>query len=272
MQTHTIYFRGTRDDVQQIVGLVPRLLSGAASGHENLVFGFKMRLANTALSKIKTAFETKADGRTDEAGQSWHDLSREYKAYGRRFGRGEQLALRRAAGIKDRSGTRFAPGGKSGLLTDAQLAKWRRIYAQALAQFLVRGEPLREAKSHAAAVAWIQIKAEGGQTKLNVYGSRKLQILRDTGILFNSLSPGVEDKFSGAEGQVVRDVAGAVIFGTNAPYALFHHKGKGRRRRPLWPDPVQWPDAWWNAIAAAGSRGVVRLAVVLLEQQGGLAA
>lgn len=272
MQTKTIYFKGSRDDVTNIVGLVPRLLSGAASGHPDLVFGFKMRLANTALSKIKTAFEVKADGRTDEAGQSWPDLTQEYKAYGRRFGPGEQLALRRAAGIKDRSGTKFAPGGKDGLLTEAQLVKWRRIYAQALAQFLVRGDTLRDAKSHAAAIAWINIKAEGGQTKLNVYGHRHLQILRDTGVLFNSLSPGVEDKPAGVEHQVVREASGAIIFGTNVLYAAAHHNGKGLRNRRLWPKLEQWPASWWTAIAAAGSRGVVRLTVVLFEQSGGLAA
>src|SRR5437868_10069394 len=53
-------------------------------------------------------------------------------------------------------------------------------------------------------------------------------ILRDTGLLFNSLSPGIS----------ARPNPGQVIVGTNDPKAAWHHRGTTTiPARPLWPDP-----------------------------------
>ena len=57
-------------------------------------------------------------------------------------------------------------------------------------------------------------------TLLMKYGGRQVDILRDTGLLLNSLSPGVVS----AE-QVFKVAPGTVIVGTNRKWAYCHHYG-----------------------------------------------
>ncbi len=96
-------------------------------------------------------------------------------------------------------------------------------------------------------------------------GKRKggsVEILRDTGELFRSLSPGIDDRPSGAPGQVFDTPPGKVRVGTNKK--PWHHRGVPGRlpARPLWPDVL--PPAWTAALAKTAQRGVVRAIVVLL--------
>ena len=54
------------------------------------------------------------------------------------------------------------------------------------------------------------VTLRGAKTKVEVLGGRQVEILRDTGVLFNSLSPGREDQpYNGPEAtQQVHDVKG----------------------------------------------------------------
>jgi hypothetical protein len=141
------------------------------------------------------------------------------------------------------------------------LKEWRKLFAGFASRFMLSGASESEAKSHAAAVAWNIMKKRGAKTKLQVFGDRKVQILRDTGRLLNSLSPGLlsgkgpavsYSKPSGEGGneQIFETEPGLVIVGTNVEYAETHQK-----TRPFLPDdrhavPVAW---WqrWTAIALA---------------------
>ncbi len=152
-----------------------------------IVQGVFLAIGFAALSDIHADFVRKARGDVGEDGNKWPRLSPKYLAYGRRFGPGEQSRLKAAAGL-GRANSK-APGGNSGLLTASQLKRWRQIYGTRLARFAA-SMPLAQAKAKAAAIAWATLKAEGAKTKLEVYGNRQVEVLRDTGILLNSLSMG----------------------------------------------------------------------------------
>lgn len=255
-----VRFVGTRQDIVRIARQVGAMLAGRETDQHGVGRGFLLALGYAALSGIKDAFVQKADGGTDEMGITWPPLSREYLAYGRRFVRGEQSRLKRSAGLG--RGNWRAPGGNKGLLSAAELTQWRKIYSQRLARYML-SEGESAAKSHAAAVAWIIMKKKGAKTKLEVYGNRKVQILRDTGRLLNSLSPGllsgagsaVSYSKPGGEGgseQIMEVQPGVVIVGTNVKYASGHQRGK----RPFLPDeshpvPVVWWDRWTAFALAA---------------------
>lgn len=61
------------------------------------------------------------------------------------------------------------------------------------------------------------------------------EILRDTGVLFNSLSPEIEGRQT-THGQIFEVRPGRVRLGTNVPYARYHQFGTRRmpRRKFLW--------------------------------------
>lgn len=269
MPETVIHVRASREEIRRRIALLPMILSGRVPDQHGIARGFVLRLAVAFLEKVKLAFIAKSRGGTDEAGISWPPLSREYLAYGRRFGRGEQAALKAAAGLG--RANRFAPGGNKGLLTASQLKRWNQVFASSMKWLQARGESLEEAKGHAAAIAWSTVKKEGARTKLDVFGSRQVEILRDTGVLFNSLSPGelsasgADAAYQAPDGQIVEHHPGELIVGTNVAYAAAHHKAKNpRRRRPLWPEADQIPQAWWSYFsrqAAGGMRFAVELIV-----------
>jgi hypothetical protein len=111
-------------------------------------------------------------------------------------------------------------------------------------------------------------KGPKGKGKKKKAAPAPVDILRNTGELLRSLSPGVDEKPSGAPGQVF-DVSrpGVIVVGTNKkPY---HHKGIPGRlpARPLWPVDGKIPGAWLPAIHLAAARGVLRAIALLCERK-----
>ena len=254
---------------EQVQGRIRDLVAsivGKSSKYQSHVRGIKARTSYAWFSLVKQAFIVKSRGGTDDAGVAWPKLTAKYlayyraaengkKGYGRRFGKGEQAALKKAAGLG--RGNRYAPGGNKGLLSAAELKEWRRIFARSLAYLRVQ-MPEEEAKARAAAIAWAKLKAMGAKTKLGVYGSRQVEILRDSGVLFNSLAPGQEDRLAPVNGdQVARDLPGVLAVGTRVDYARFHHFGAGRRNRRLWPDGDKIPVSWRVNLNRETRRGVL---------------
>lgn len=235
-----------------LIDLIHQLSNAVALGGGNtipadVVRGIHLRMGVTLLSKIQQNFVVLSRGGTSEAGYRWKPLERKTIA-ARRISNAGKKAL----GI---TGKR-----ERGLLTPTQNTRWKRLYSQNLTRFILRGMAEGAAKSLAAAIAWNTLKAEGAQTKLQVYGSRTVDIGRDTGILFRSLTPGIEDKPSNADQQIFQVVNGFITVGTNVPYASAFHK-----HRPLWPDKM--PNSWMDAINAAASRGVALALVQMIERQ-----
>lgn len=101
-------------------------------------------------------------------------------------------------------------------------------------------------------------------------GSRhagRVEILRDTGRLLRSLTPGVDAPGPGGE---VRTPPGRVIVASNVPYAGYHHRGTRRiPSRPLWPLDGRLPAGWTRELAESLKRGILAAIVSLLEKGGG---
>lgn len=252
-----VYFRGRRSEAIEIVANVVASLSGHR--RSQVAEGVFVSVGMAALTDIKQDFVTKARGGVGADGTKWPRLSPKTLAYSRRFGPGEQSGLKKQAGLG--RGNSKAPGGKSGLLNAAQLKRWRQIYGTRLARFAMSMD-LAAAKAKAAAIAWATLKREGAKTKLEVFGNRPHEILRDTGILANSLSVGemvgstyARPNVEGGDQQIFSLLDNGVIVGTNVLYAATHHYGDSKRgipARPIVPRDGAVPQAWqqgWAAVA-----------------------
>lgn len=257
--TTKIYFKGTKPEARELVAKLRNILVGREPDTLGVAKGFQATIGFAALTDIKESFITKSRGGTDEMGITWQPLSKRYLAYGRRLGPGEGPELKRASGLG--RGHRLAPGQNKGLLTADQLKRWRTIFAYMTARFSLT-MTMGEAKAKAAAVAWAKLKAEGAKTKLDVYGNRTVDILRDTGVLLNSLTPGqlqgteyVKPSERGGNEQIFDLKPGSITVGTNVKYASTHQDGKGKvpQRQFLPRDGNQVPQPWWDRWLALGA-------------------
>lgn len=101
-------------------------------------------------------------------------------------------------------------------------------------------------------------------TALAFYGSRTVDMLRDTARLLRSLTPGVEDRPAANPDQVIRLGRGQLILGSNCPYLGTHQFGsKHVPARPVFPLRGVVPAAYWPSIYAAFARGIVAALIVL---------
>lgn len=107
---------------------------------------------------------------------------------------------------------------------------------------------------------------------------RKVKILRDTGILFNSLSPGIltktgyrKPKKKGGSEQIMDVSAGQVIVGTNVAYADTHQNGSPSRKIPARPflprSQSDVPRIWWDRWANV-AKDALRLSIAALFKRG----
>ena len=252
-----IYVRANRAAVRAAISRVPQeARSGGAVANAMMV-----RCGMTALGHIKDAFIVKSRGGTDECGERWAPLKPETIAYSRRhrkkpgspkdsqlFSRAKRLPWVPKQSI--RAG--YAP---SYALTTKQRDRWWELYRQGLAMF--KGD-----KGSAARRAWAISKREGATTIIAQYGNAQVDILRDTGLLLNSLSPGV----ASAE-QIFRVLPGEVVVGTNRKWAGTHHRGLPGKipQRRLWAEPNKWSSNWWLDIAEQGRAGLIDLAILLVR-------
>lgn len=242
----TIYFQGTREELRQTLEMVPQILSGQVNDPTGLVEGLLLRVGMTALSLIREAFLVKARGGTDAAGDSWEPLK-------------PATIERRRLGPEDRKN--LGINRRISNLTTAQKKTYRREYRNRRADMLARGVSQNQAESLARAQALNLIRAAGGNvpTRREILGSRTVEILRDTGVMFNSLSPGVPLNVQEAK-------PGNVIIGTNVPYAVYHHEGRGTLPvRRLWPEPEDWPDEWWSEITEQAVEGLAEMVIAILS-------
>lgn len=240
-------FRGTRADIARMLRTIPAALAGGPDPF-GIARAIQLRAGVAALSQIQQAFIVKSRGGTGSDGIQWQPLLPSTIAQRR-----TTATERRQLGI---SGKRTR-----GLLTPTQDRRWRSIYGTRLAKLLASGVSLTTAKATAAKIAWATMKSEGAVTKLQVLGSRKVDIGRDTGRMLRSLSPGVEDRPSGEPEQIFEPGPGVVIVGSNVPYfAAFH------ARRPVWPSDGSLPATWAAAVRAAIERGIVRAIALIVER------
>lgn len=241
-----VSYQGSDVALGRLLADLPRILAGLRPDVAGIGRAMRLRLGVGLMSKIQQDFIRKSRGQTGEDGIKWKPLERTTIAQRR-----TTAAERRAAGV----------GGRRvrGLLTPSQDRQWRMIYATRRASMISRGVPASTASARAAAIAWTILKNAGAQTKIGLFGGRTVDILRDTGELFRSFTPGVEDRPARTPGQIFRERPGQVIVGTNKK--TWHHKGTRKLpSRPFWPLNGQLPPAWWRYLLGVYTRG---LAVVL---------
>lgn len=228
------HYRGQRGRLKEFLLRLPAMLAGRSPDETNGgVQALLTTLGLTALAIIRDAYVVKARGGTDEAGLRWAQLSPKTIAYSRRH-----------PGLKRDTTGSMRP---SSALSGEERTMWWSLYRQRKAWY--QGN-----KSHAAASAWTALKAAGARTILDIYGQVEVEILRDTGRLLNSLSPGIRSPDQRFElGQ------GSVTVGTNVEYAKRLHNGDPKRNLPqrrLWPDWSEWPESWREQIYEALRDGI----------------
>ena len=247
MSDQTVHIRGRRRDLMAALRSIPSAAEGNGEAKE-AADAMYVRCGLTLLGRIRHAFVVKSHGGTDEAGEKWAPLSPKTIAYSRRHPGLPRASVRAAK-------------RPSYALNAKQRKRWWAVYSQNLARY--KGD-----KGHAAAVAWLILKSEGAETLLMRYGSTQVDILRDTGLLLNSLTPGVPNGGMPApvKDQVFVVGQGEVIVGTNRKGAAAHHNGIPGKlpQRRLWPEPSKWPSSWWQDIAEAARDGLVDITLHLL--------
>jgi phage gpG-like protein len=236
-KTTTIYVqitdRGTLIDAMHRIPQVARAGGPAADA-------MMVRIGQSILGHIKRAFIVKARGGTDEAGERWAPLSKKTIAYSR----GRRTNVERGRDNRP-----------SQALNKKQQERWWQLYRQGLA--MTGGD-----KKHAARRAWAIVKGEGAKTLFDKYSGRQAEILRDTGLLLNSLSPGIK-----TENQIFHIGHGEIVVGTNRKGAAMHHNGVPGRipRRRLWPQPSKWPSHWWRDILEQARAGLVDITAEIVK-------
>lgn len=252
MAQEIVYF-GTPEEARRHLFELPDILAGKTADPYGVARAVQLRCGVALLSEIQRAFITKSRGGVGSDGIKWEPLKPETIAR-RRTTREERRQLRISRGRRPS-------------LTPEQDKRWRQVFARSFRRGLIDLDRT-EAKKRAAAIAWATVKAEGAKTMVQLLGGRQVDILRDTGILFRSFSPGVGDQPSEAPGQIFRTPPGAVIVGTNVK--PWHHTGnpaKGLPARPFWPLDGTLPPAWMASINRAAATGV--LVALRLALQGG---
>lgn len=232
MKSQTLHLPNTkRLDLQAELRDLPAYISGKKRDRHGLGRTFKSFFIQKVYAKIRTAFLAKSDGGSDEFGDRWKPLTKETIAQ-RPLAKGEAKQLG-VTGYRTR-----------GLLTRKQDERWRGVFASTFKR-LSRVMPEGEAKAIAAKTAWAILKSEGAKTKLDVFGNRKVPILRVSGRLLDSLSPGDVSggTYRARPEQLAKHTGNLIVIGSKVPYALTMH-----RTRRLWPS-VDKMNRWFAVIS-----------------------
>jgi hypothetical protein len=235
-----VYFQGTRSQAKRLARRLVLMLTGREADSFYIARGVFMAFGLAALMDIKADFVTKARGGTGEDGAKWAPLKPGTIA-NRRVGPGD---IKSDPAIKEREKIRKA------------------AYKKHLARMLL-SLPEGEAKKRAAQLAGREATQKTGKTKIDTLGGRSVEILRDTGVLLNSLSPGEmtdpgpsavysPPRGDGGSEQVFSLFENGVMVGTNVLYAATHQNGDAARgipARPFLPTgevPEAWEQRWMD--------------------------
>ncbi len=226
-----VIYRGSRQELREIINRLPAIVAGTKPDERGVGESFRNALGFAVLGSVKESFVLKSRGGTDEMGIKWPPLSPATIA-NRRVGPRAGKEARERERIKKR-----------------EAKKALRRYRMSL--------PEKEAQRRAAIVGGLKARHIMGKTKLEILGRRDVEILRDTGVLLNSLTPGdlqegryIPPTQEGSENQVFETISNEVVVGTNVAYAGVHRDGSRKKNipaRPFLPNedyPV--PETWWS--------------------------
>lgn len=220
-----VLYIGRREDLTGLAQSVAAAIAGTGPDSLQLARRVGLRVGLSLLSSVQQDFVTLSKGGAVTWRPPWKPLSPKTIAQ-RRI----TAAERKAAGLT--KANRFR-----GLLTAEQDRRWRQIFGSVYQRLrLDIGDG--PAKARAAQIAWAKLKKMGAKTKLELFGNRKVDILRDTSRLLRSLSPGPTGP-TGEPDQVFEVIPGEIGVGTRVQYAE-----KQFRTRPWWPPDGTLPEVW----------------------------
>lgn len=240
----TVTYYGSPVDLRIFLRSIPAILAGHKPD-PGFAEDIRLRLGVALLSQIQQDFLTKAQGGMGRDGIKWKPLS-PYTIARRRKGPADKKSLTLKA--------------KTRHLSASEKKEFMREYRKVRAKLAASGMAPDRASFQARVQVTRKYKRKGFQVQsdFEILAARQVEVLRDTGELFKSLSPGIENNPSHAPGQIFETPPGRVIVGTNKK--PWHHttSGQGRLpRRPFWPDRGI-PPAWAKALLFVAQRALQR--------------
>lgn len=250
MATRKVKTKLKLSELTRLLKDFPNIIAGKKNDIRGIRKAYWSGFANSMFHDIQVAFDLKADLQTDELGDSWQDLSPITKAYSRRAREGDLTAAEKNNLRNYRT---------KGLLSSEQTKIWRGFFNRQRLKLLREGSPPNVAANVAAVQAWAFIKTQGGVTKMQKLGFRKLQVLKDYKRLYKSLSQGT---FNGTDykppnnTQIFRITRNGLVIGTKDKKAAYHHKGIPGRlpQRRLWPENIS---EWTARASIAGNKAAI---------------
>jgi hypothetical protein len=253
----------SRRELHARLRALPRVLSGRMPDPTGAVRGLQLAMGTALLGKVREAYVLKAQGGTDDMGVSWPPLAASTLALRRKVS-GAKAVARLAAAYAG------LPAHRRRQVRE-QYRRLLRLYRDdaggAAARRAARGL-LRRLRAHLPPSRYKRLEAElraapaAERARRLALAGAHAEVLRDTGRLLNSLSPGVR-----SADRVLRAGPGEVVVGSNVAYLKYHQSARPRRRkadgtprlprRQVLPDagrPV--PRAWWRAVGGALGRGL----------------
>jgi len=264
----TVRFRGTHADVVRIALQLAAIISGRATDTQGVARSFLLTLGFGALSDIKDAYVTKAKGGVDEMGVKWPPLSPAAIA-NRRVGPGD----------KKTQSTQVATVQQAALVRERERIRKRETNKALKRLRMSLAEP--EAQRRSKIIGGLKATSLTGKTKAQTLGGRDVEILRDTGVLLNSLGPGrltgragsvayTKPQTEGGEEQIFDTAPGQIIVGTNVAYASTHQNGDEGRNipaRPFLPNSATGvPQVWWDRWTAIANKALVASAELMFRR------
>lgn len=280
---------------------VARSLAGILTGKQpdtlGIARGVFLSIGFAALGDIQRDFVVKSRGGTGEDGVKWEPLKPATIA-ARRVGPkdkklshiAERLAAEKEATKESRK--RFDERAKERLkkldeelrplinrfklsmADDAAVDRAKQVMAARKA--VLREQIAAERKTANFGLRGkLAVTRETGETRVSVFSQRDVEILRDTGVGFASLSqgrlshkgPGAvyekptsvakskagETRREGGTQQIFEPLENGIIIGTNVPYMAKHQEGDPSTNLPARPFlPERVPEAWAQRWAKAG--------------------
>lgn len=250
MATRKVQTKLKFSELKRVLKDFPAIIAGTKQDIRGIRNAYWSGFANSMFGDIQKAYDQKANLETDELGDSWQDLSPYTKAYSRAARQGDLTEAEKRNLRNYRT---------KGLLDAQQTKVWRGFFNKTRLKLMREGSPPNIATNVAAVQAWAFIKSQGGTTKLDRLGYRKLQVLKDYKMLYKSLSQGT---FNGYvykppnNVQIFKIRRDGLEIGTRDKKATFHHRGiKGKLpQRRLWPEDIS---VWTHRAASEGNKAAV---------------
>ncbi len=294
-----VYFRGNRTQFRELMRSVVAALSGRGPDVGGVAHGVFLSVGFAALGDIRNDYERKMRGGTGEDGVKWPELSPQTIAR-RRIGPkdeklphiAERLAREREATKKFKAEEKKKNAER--LKSEYKLLLSRfalslppeeaRARAKQIIDLRRKGLEARTEAVNFALRGKLAVTRETGEKRWQVLSRRRVEILKDTGVGFISLSQGelanpgpnavytkptmqgqskqAKEFRAAGQHQIFDKLNDGIIIGTNVPYMKDHQDGVGVKQRsflPTGPVPRVWAQRWADAGLKALAAGVSQL-------------